>query len=86
MSIAALALERGTTSEALALAIGVSPLLFTRIDQGRQGLPVDLVPAMAALLGVAVGTVEQAAFLLLRSNNPTGRIPRPPRLELGDSF
>lgn len=86
MSIAALALEHGTSSAALALAVGVDPVLFVRIDQGRQGLPLDLVPAMAVVLGVDEGTVKQAAFRLVSSNNPRGRVPLPPRLELGDTF
>ncbi len=86
MSIAALALERGTTSAALASTVGVDPNLFVRIDQRRQGLPSDLLPNMALVLGTDVATVAVAAFRIDKTGNPRARTPLPPKLELGDTF
>lgn len=86
MSIAALALERGTTSAGLAEAVGVDPTLFVRIDQRRQGLPRGLVAAMASVLGTDAPTVEAAAFRIDATGNPRAYTALPPKLELGDSF
>jgi len=86
VSIAAIALEYGTTLQALAVVVGVDPTLFVRVDQRRQGLPSALLPNMALVLGTDVATVAVAAFRIDTTGNPRARTPLPPKLELGDTF
>lgn len=80
MTIAALALEKGITSAALAVTVGVDPRLFEAIDYGYQGLPMQLVPAMATALATDHATVMQAAGRLVRSNHPAGLVPLTPQI------
>jgi hypothetical protein len=89
-TLAKLFAQSGTTGEAVApllpLTPAVDPELFRRVDNGRQPLPMDVAQAVAAQLGVALGTVLGAAGLVTLATGPAPRVPVPPDPLLGDDF
>ncbi len=91
MSLAGLCLSKGLTLAQAGAALGVDSVLFERVDQGRQGLPMPLVRELAAFLGEQVGTVAYEARVVIPDSNPlvttqAARTPLPPRPELGDKM
>lgn len=84
-TLADLCTFKRTTLDRLAVAVGVDPLLLKRIDQGRQGIPIALVPLVATALRTDNGTVEKAAGCVQEvAGTQRVYVPLPPRPELGD--
>ncbi len=77
---------RGVTSQQVAQAIGVDPLLLERIVNGRQSLAIDLVGPMAVYLGVSRGDVEGCAGSIGLQTGPRAHIALPPEPLLGERF
>lgn len=50
-----------TALDDLSIAIGVRPELLRRVARGQQPLPVELIPNIAAQLGLQAGEVAAAA-------------------------
>lgn len=77
----------------LAVAVGVQPELLRRVSAGRQPLPAQLLPLVAARLGLQEGEVAGAARSLTRAGDKLlpglqlgerALTPLPPDRLLGD--
>lgn len=89
MSLATLFTANGFTGPQVAIALApalgpVDPLLFERVDQGRQPLPIIVANAIAIVLGVEPVDVVAESSSIIEDVRGISRLPRPPRL--GDDF
>lgn len=79
MTLAELFAEKGTSSGVVAVQINVSPVLFERVDEGRQPLPL----AVARLAALAAGCTRSEVVVAAKSTTPLDgtryRTPKPPR-------
>ena len=89
MSLATLASDsKSLTLGQLALLVGVESVLFTRIEQGRQPMPLPLAVRIAATLEVGTGDVLSAIRpgSFIDSADPIYLTPKPGRQVLGDNL
>lgn len=89
MSLATLFAANNTTGPEMALALSAAfgfldPLLFVRVDQGRQPLPKIVVDAIANRLGVNPVDVVREVTKTIVDVRAISRTPLPPLL--GDEF
>jgi hypothetical protein len=80
MRLADLIEGAGTTAQAAAASLGVSPLLLSRIDAGLQPMPASLARRLAALLGAELWEVRAACPLNTDLDDRTLLVALPPRL------
>lgn len=79
--------SKGLTLAAVALAIGVDPVLLVRVEAARQPLSYALASAIAQLLGVDLGEVLGAAWLVTASSaNAAVHRPLPPDPDRGEDY
>ncbi len=81
-----LARRAGTTRALVATACGVDPLLFERVDQGRQPMPLSVVVSIASLLRIPMWMARAACRSWTDQIDARLRNPKPPRPILGDSL
>lgn len=88
MSLASLFAAAGTTAGRVAAAMPwpLDPQLFTRIDNGRQPLPMDVAEQLVRVLGVDLGTVLSEAKQSTPLRGARVRVPVPPDPLRGDEF
>ena len=86
-TLATLCVRLGTTRGALAVAVGVDPVLLERVDAHRQPLALKLAMVMAQRLGVGVGEVLGAAALVTNESTHQGVYqPLPPDADRGEDY
>lgn len=68
MSLQSLIAAAGRSIPEVATAIGVPPLLLTRVDQRRQPLPMFVAERVAGTLGVARQTVVENVHQVVRDD------------------
>jgi hypothetical protein len=76
----------GKPPEQVAAALGMPPVLFDRVDAGRQALPIDVAEGIARVLGVSLADILSSG---VRVTAIRGSLPlkvNPPRPDLGDAF